>query len=280
MRTVPLPDALGAQVEELDLRQPLSPSVVRDLERAAAQFGVLVFHDQGLDESEQIRFTQALGDSDISHLTSAIAPSIGQPQHRGVHTGALPNTLYWTHGPGFDNNGFPDADQGFGRFHSDLSYQQDPLQYTILGALESTQTGGETEFVDTGAAYAALDDSIKQRLAGLEAVHLRKERSGKEHKAVHPVVIRNPNFEIDALYVNRSFTHSIRGLDHGDPLLEQLIASNENTPARYRHKWRNGDLVLWDNFRVLHRRCGFPSDERRVLLRTQSRRQRPAAALA
>jgi taurine dioxygenase len=280
MRIIPLSCGLGADIDGIDLRGALTADAVRELEQAAGRFGVLIFREQKLGEAEQLRLTRAFGDSDITHLTSVIESSIDQPTTSGMHRGACPDTVYWTHGPGFDDQGFPEADQGFGRFHSDLSYQETPLRFTILSAIEASRRGGETEFVDTAAAYAALDEPLKHRLHGLVARHVRNERGAKgdtPHQAVHPVVVRNPSCEIDALYVNRTFTQSIVGVADAETLLEQLFTFNECSPVRYRHVWRNGDVVLWDNFRVLHRRCGFPAGERRVLLRTQAKRQRPQA---
>lgn len=268
--------SLAAEVTGIDLSTPLPEATRAALMRAAAEHGVLVFPGQHLDEAAQLAFTRSLGASDITHLTSKMGASIEQPARVPFHMGADPDVMYFTDGPDFRDTGFTDNGKGFGCLHADLSYRVEPLQYTLLAALAVTDVGGETEFVDTAAALADLEPEQAQALSGRTAVHTRTERgTGKTYRAVHPAVVRNPHAPVDGLYLNRSFTESVDGLDAD--ALEALITHIEAHPARYRHRWAVGDIVLWDNLRVLHRRCGYPPGQNRILRRTQARKVTPSA---
>jgi len=267
---------IGAAVTGVDLSGSLPRAALDDLMRSAARYGVLVFPDQHLTEAGQLAFTRALGASDITHLTSAIGAAFARPGKAPFHVGADPDVMYFTDGPDFSDTGFADDGRGFGCLHADLSYRAEPLQYTLLSALAVTEVGGETEFVDTVAALADLEPDRARALAGRTAEHVRTEyRTGTVHRAVHPVVVRNPHVAVDGLYLNRSFTRSVDGLDAD--ALEALLAHIEGHPARYRHRWAVGDIVMWDNLRVLHRRCAYPPGRNRIMRRTQARRVVPAA---
>ncbi len=268
--------AIGAEVHDIDLSAPLPAATLDGLMRAAAAHGVLVFRGQHLGEAEQLAFTRTLGESDITHLTAMMQARFAEPEQAPFHRGADPDVMYFTDGPDFHDTGFADDGKGFGCFHADLSYRVEPLQYTLLSALAVTAVGGETEFVDTVAALADLGPGRARALAGRTAQHVREEhRSGRVHRAAHPAVVRNPHAPVDGLYINRSFTRAIEGLDDG--ALGDLLDHVEQHPARYRHRWAVGDVVLWDNLRVLHRRCGYPPGQNRIMRRTQARRVVPTA---
>jgi len=267
---------LAAEVAGLSLADPISDATRDALMKTAALHGVLVFRDQHLTEAQQLAFTRSLGESDITHLTSIIGDRFTEPTRAPFHVGADRDVMYFTDGPDFRDTGFADDGRGFGCFHADLSYRSEPLQYTLLAALAVTETGGETEFVDTVAALADLPPETTDDLVGRTAEHVRVEyRSGKVHRALHPVVVRNPHADVDGLFLNRSFTRAIDGLD--DDHLDGLLTRIETHPTRYRHRWSVGDMVVWDNLRVLHRRCAYPPGRNRVMRRTQARRVVPAA---
>jgi len=273
MLVTPFAGGCGAEISGVNLRD-CSNDVINAIMRAAATCGVLLFREKLLTEEEQLAFTRLFGESDISELTGMIEARMDAPELRSVHVGRSPDVVYFTDGPSYRDVGFSGDKVGFGCLHADLSYKAEPLQYTILSAIEAMQSGGETEFVDAAAALEDLPDSGS--LAGLEALHARSVRgSSAVHSARHPVVVRNPNAAVDALYVNPSFTKEIAGAE--PDLLGRLLAHLEEHPARYVHRWQPGDLVLWDNLRVVHRRCAFAPGENRVMRRTQGRRIKPSA---
>jgi taurine dioxygenase len=169
--------------------------------------------------------------------------------------------------------GVPDAGDAW---HSDLSFKKIPALVTILFAVRLPEQGGDTEFSNCHAAYDALDGSMKIRLEGLRGVHtvnkLRNPRvaiagtrqdaeafyRARDATVTHPLVRTHPETGRKTLYLSPRFTIAIDGMDDSEaqPLLDELIAHQLDEKFRYRHKWRKGDFVMWDNRSVNHHACG------------------------
>ena len=272
MDILPLSSPLGAEVKNIILRNPLSADVVKTLEKALANYGVLIFHQQHLTENEQVEFSKHFGDNKNSNILREESP-IDKPTDKVVHRGKQDYVEYWTDGPTFGNLSFTEGHPYWplSKFHTDLSYAEKPLQYTILGAIETPQVGGETEFVDMKNAYETLAPEIKHKLYNRNALHNAPEL-GFSELMPHPIIASNPVNNQNVLYVNKLFTRAIEGEEESQELLLSLFDHIDNCPARFKFKWRDGDVIVWDNMRVVHRRCPYPKDQPRILRRTQGKR--------
>jgi taurine dioxygenase len=164
-------------------------------------------------------------------------------------------------------------------FHHDQIHSEIPHNGTLLYSLEIPSHGGDTLFASGYAAYDTLDPALKQKLEGRRAFHhynygttVRGGTMGIEAFAEsnHPVFRTHDETGRKAIYVNRLMTMRIDGFspDESDALLGALFDHAEKPEFVYRHKWRVGDLIVWDNRCSMHARDDFPSDQRRLMFRT------------
>tara|TARA_R110000868_G_scaffold11116_10_gene54521 strand:+ start:13276 stop:14106 length:831 start_codon:yes stop_codon:yes gene_type:complete len=260
----PLAPALGAEIRGLDLRRPLDPATIDRLRSAWLEHLVLVFRDQPISEDDQIRFAACFGetigarDKQRGDGGDRRLMLISNIRENGEAIGALPD--------------------GELMFHSDSVYLEKPLMGAMLYGEEVPSTGGNTLFANMYAAYDALPEDIRTRIAPLRAMNIfdyqTQVRSGrfdrsKSPQAVHPAVRTHPETGRKSLYVNRLMTEELVGLDEADSdaLLATLFDYAEDPAHIYAHEWRAGDLLMWDNRCTQHARTDFPSSERRLLRR-------------
>src|ERR1041384_4670425 len=156
VQIIPTGSALGAEVKGLDLRQPLSPEIVSQLRTAFLEHCVLLFRDQQISEADHVRFSRYFGNPSPhtrEQEERAIAEIfvISNVEEYGKPIGALGNDEV--------------------RFHSDLSYMQEPGSISILYAVEVTDAGGDTMWTNCYTAYEALDEELKKQVKGLTAIH-------------------------------------------------------------------------------------------------------------
>lgn len=176
--------------------------------------------------------------------------------------------------------------KGSWEFHSDDSFMIRPGRFTCLHPQELPQSGGgDTGFLDMRKAWNELPQVLKEEVEGLSAVHhynnenLFTDIAGKAlaglpgnnlPDAIHPLVRRVPETGTRALYLNLNRMKGIVGLDlpKAKELLQTLQTHSEGSSQEYRHKWRHGDIVIWDNAQVQHRaHDDFPLDEARRMIR-------------
>lgn len=272
-RIRPLPEALGAEVVGLDLDAPLDEQGFVELRTAFEAHHVLVIRDQSITPESQVAFSRRFGSLDI-HV-----------QHR-FHLAGHPEILIVSN---VIEDGRPIGLADAGHYwHSDLSYMRRPSLGSLLHAQELPDEGGDTLFANMAAAYEALPPEIRSRLDRLEAVHdyasrnriqaaasplrpvLTPEQLAKVPPVTHPVVRVHPATGRRALYVNEGFTTRIAGLpeEEGRELLAFLFRHTTQDRFIYRHRWRPGDLVMWDNRALIHLATGCPPGKRRTLYRT------------
>jgi taurine dioxygenase len=168
-------------------------------------------------------------------------------------------------------------------WHSDDSYKAVPCALTILYGVEVPAVGGDTEFTNMYAAYDGLSADMRRRIDGLEVVHkydssrkgtriakLRSEDAAALPDVVHPLVRAHPETGRRALYMNPNRMEAIVGMarDESDALLDALTAHATRPRYQYRHKWRQGDIVVWDNRCTMHKaNADYPAGSRRVMQR-------------
>ena len=270
---------LGAEIVGVDLSRPVADEEFAAVEDAFVTNGVVVFRDQSITEEQHIAFSRRFGDLDIHVLKQYLHPRhpeilmISNVEENGRKIGVADAGRYW---------------------HTDLSYVKEPSRCSLLYAREvpvapDGRVLGDTIFVSTAAAYDALPETTKKRIASLKAVHRYGDRSDRMAAAggmrdkltdeqrrqtpdvVHPVVRTHPVTGRKCLYVNEGFTVSIVGLPdrEGDALLAELCAHATRPEFQYRHRWRKGDLLMWDNCQTQHLAVGdYALPQRRLMHRT------------
>lgn len=273
MEVVPLSPALGAEIRGVDASRPISPEIFSRIEKAWHENLVILLRGQELDEDRQVAFAERFGELSPIHTghhsaTNKAVMYIGNRKQDGRHIGALP--------------------LGEMQFHSDQCYQERPAMGTMLYSIEIPAEGGNTLFANGYAAYEALPDEVKGKVAGRKAVqvydygggvldrrHMVKPEAGVSF--AHPVFRTHPATGRKALYVNRLMTHHIEGLpeEESERLLSLMFAALERPEFIYEHRWRVGDLLLWDNRCTLHARRDFDPNERRWMRRVTIKGDRP-----
>ena len=257
-----LAPAIGVEILDLDLRKPLAPGTVRAVREAWHDHAVILLRDQQLSEEDQLRFGEYFGELGkvFSHRQGRHPAFlfVSNIRENGKPIGALPD--------------------GEMQFHSDQCYVEHPPAGTMLYSIEVPSEGGDTMFASMYAAYEALPDEMKQRIENLRGVNyydpgsdyvVRKTPPANAMRWSHPVVRVHPATGRKALYVNRLMTFEIEGMPsaESDPLLAYLFDHAEQRHFIYQHRWRSGDVILWDNRCTLHARTDFSSAERRLLRR-------------
>jgi taurine dioxygenase len=263
--TVPLSDALGAEIIGVDVSEEISDTVFQQILDTWHENLVILFRNQNLDEEAQVRFAKRFGDLGTvnnRHNGRSLQPGvmyISNVRKDGKLVGALP-----------DGEMF---------FHSDQCYIEKPSMGTMLYAMEVPSKGGNTLFANMYSAYETLPQSIKDKIDGLKALNVydydnNATKRGSEPREgipsyVHPMVRVHPATGRKALYVNRLMTHHIVGIprEESDQLLDMLFEHQEQPKFVYEHVWTPGDVLLWDNRCSLHARSDFDASERRMMRR-------------
>jgi taurine dioxygenase len=264
----PVSPALGAEIVGADLAQPVADADFVALHQALLDHLMVVVRDQFLAPEDQVALCARFGDLE-SHDNAQYLKD-GHPEILVLSNKRVNGKLI----------GVPDAGDAW---HSDLSFKRETAMYTVLQSVELPKTGGDTEFCNLYAAYDALPEAMRRRIADFRGIHsinkLRNPRvviSDKREDAEefyarqdaefpptrHPLVRTHPETGRKLLYLSPRFTIGIGGIDEaaGQALLDELIAHTLRPEFRYRHRWRPGDLVMWDNRAVNHRACGGYDD--------------------
>ena len=168
-------------------------------------------------------------------------------------------------------------------WHSDDSYKRVPCSLTMLYGMEIPSTGGDTQFTNMYTAYEDLPRATKADIANLRVVHkydsprkgtriatLKPEEAAQLPDAVHPLVRTHPETGRKALYMNPNRMAGVLGWERAesDALLDELLAHATQERYQYRHKWRRGDIVIWDNRCTMHKaNADYPAGERRLMHR-------------
>jgi alpha-ketoglutarate-dependent 2,4-dichlorophenoxyacetate dioxygenase len=285
----PLTPHIGAEARGIDLSRPLASDEIRAIEQAMDAHAVLVFRDQPLDQDQQIAFARSLGPldlglrklkggphrfrhaelADISNVT--VEGEVAARGHAKI-VGNIANQLW----------------------HSDSSFQRPRAKYSMLSAVVVPPEGGDTEFADLRAAHDALPEDLRRRCEGRVAVHdalhsrfmlgdtqYTEAQRATIAPAAWPLIQTDPRSGRRILFVG-VHAREVLGmtLAEGRMLLLDLMEHATQRAFVYRHRWRVGDLVMWDNTATLHRGRHFEFAQRRELRRatTEEVQTSPEAA--
>ncbi len=259
---------VGAEVRGIRLSEPLSESTRARLRQAFTDHSVLAFRDQWLDAPQVMDAVQIFGEIFPQHNARFSIPDYPLV-HYISNADTLENGKRYIPGEGY---------------HTDHSNADAPPMATVLSAVKLPSVGGDTQFVDMVRAYQDLPDEIKQRILGKRAIHVYQSshstrqlpqlaegrRASVPDAVLQPLVLRHPNSGRLALYINPIRIEGILGMDHKEalPLLDQLLEHATQEKYQYRHVWKGGDFVMWDNRSLMHKANGdYDMNEERYLYR-------------
>ena len=287
---------LGAEIRGVDLSRPLDDNTFAQVSKAFFDNEVVVFRNQKLTPEQQIAFTRRFG----------VLEQHVRKEHR---LAGYPEILIVSNV--LDENGKAIGAEDAGRFwHSDLSYKQLPSLLSALYALEVPVKDdvvlGPTSFASTTAAYDALPEAMKRKLAGMKNVHsyvyyrnqniqaqkaeqAQGDRVVQEHvltaeqlaqvpDAEMPIARTHPVTGKKGLFINEAHTSHIVGLPkaEGDALLKELCQHIIKPAFQYTHQWQKGDLLMWDNCAAQHKaNFNYRLPLRRLMHRTTVRGTAP-----
>ena len=265
--------ALGATVSGIQLGQAQDGDI-ETIKQALDDNLVLVLHNQTMTDDELVATSAKFGKLDIPGVNPT-----GKPFHaEHPEINVISNIMV---------DGQPAGNLGAGEavWHADMTYKDDPPRAAVLYALEIPPAGGSTYFANMYAAYEALPDSLKKAIDGKTAIHDASHnsagilRKGYEEitdvretpGARHALARTNPINGKRALFLGRRPRSYVPGLTvaESDALLDQLWAHATQEQFVYRHDWKVGDVLMWSNLEVLHRRDPFDASARRRMHRTQ-----------
>jgi len=268
----------AAEVDGVDLTKPLSDDEIAAIHDGMNRYAVLVFHDQPLNDEQQLAFTKSLGEIEHAIGTSLRAPD----EYR------LPTTFADVSNLDKDNRVYARDDRrrlfaiGNRLWHSDSSFKVVPAKYSLLHARSIPTRGGNTEFADMRAGYDALDAETKSMVEDLICEHSQifsrqqlgffdfTEEEKERFKPVRQRLVRtHPATGRRSLYL-ASHAGGIVGwpVPEARAFLRDLIEHATQREFVHSHKWRVGDLVMWDNRQTMHRARPFPAHEPRDVRRT------------
>ena len=285
--------ALAADIEGVDLSQPLPPATVAAIKQAWAAHLVLRFRGQRLDDDQLMRFSALFGELDLAPVIAAARVKIAG-EDRYVDS-AEEGNRYVSVISNIIENGVAIGALGAYEaiWHTDMSYNPEPPMGSALYALEVPAVGGDTGFANMYLAYETLPDDLRRRVEGRLCRHDSSRNSAGELRrgysevsdprqapgADHPIIRTHPVTGRKALFLGRRRNAYIQGLDLADSeaLLDALWEHASKPEFAWYQQWRVGDLVMWDNRCVLHRRDEFDPNARRLMHRTQIKGDRPFA---
>jgi len=253
--------ALGAEITGVDLSKPLDDAAFERIVELFHLHEVVYFRNQSITPDQHVAFSRRLGELEVHVRQDCLRP--GHPELFVVS-----NII---------ENGRPIGSLDAGQFwHSDLCYLREPSRASVFYALEVPERDGkvlgDTLFASATAAYDALPDDVKTRIDGLDVVQsyakgyysarrggqrkpLTDEQKAKTPDIEHPLVRRHPYTGRRCLFVNEGYTARIVGIPEkeSEDLLAFLLPHSTRSEFVYRHNWRKGDLLLWDNCSTQHK---------------------------
>jgi len=273
-----LTPTIGVELRGVDLRLPLAPEVVAEIRARLNRHSLLLFRDQAIDEPQHIGFSRIFGELLIHVLKQFLTTPYPEIY-------VLSNVIEDGKAKGAHKEGW--------NWHSDLSYMAEPSLGSALYSREIPAEGGDTLFASMHAAFDALPEATKARIKPLKALHsyqgyyasyfpdrapLTEEQKARVPDVMHPVVRTHPETGRPSLYVGQDIVKEICGLpaEESRALLAELNAHAIRPEFVYRHQWRVGDLVVWDNRATMHQATPYDDVKyRRVMHRTTIKGDRP-----
>lgn len=274
----PLAPALGAEILGVDLNAPMSDATFAAIYRAFLEYKLLLFRGQELGPHEHVAFARRFGPVDVHVMNQ-------------YQKDALPELYFLSN---LDEDGRPTGkhpDKGTLAWHTDGSWRRVTGHATLLYAIEAPEVGGETWWACQYAAYDALTEDEKRRYGAMRAIHNLDFSRSRRHPedpmteaqkraappVEHPIVRTHPETLRKCLYLG-DHAERIVGLcfDESRRIIDELNRTATQDAWVYRHKWRPGDFMVWDNRCLLHRATPFDAaTQKRVVRRATVNGEEP-----
>lgn len=283
----PLTRRVGMEVTGVDLSSTGEEDIDFILEAFHAH-GALMFRDQKLNHQALITFSGHFGVLDE-------AP----PNQRQKAVPGLPEIYVVSNIKGDDGKAIGSLGSGEAIWHADMSNRENPPDATLLYAVEVPPTGGDTWVASMFAALDDMPDELREKIEGRSIKHDGTYNSGGYVRkgveasddprscagTLHPAICAHSEAGRPVLYLGRRRNAYVDGLclEESEALLDKLWAHATQDAYCYAHRWRKGDLLMWDNRSTLHRRDDFDPAHRRMMLRTQIKGKlapRPACVMS
>ena len=268
-------NSLGGEIQGIDLKKQLNEKQIQFINHSWDERLVLVFKNQNLNDYDLINFSKNFGELDPPGPNPYGITFL--PEFPEINV--ISNVK--------SNNGVPIGNLGDGEavWHADMTYNELPPKAGILYALEVPEGQGNTHFANMSYAYETLPSTLKEIINDKILIHdsahnsagmLRKGYTKSNDPsetpgAKHPLVIKDPNTNKKLLFLGRRPHAYIIGMEinESEKLLDEIWQHATQEKLTWTQKWRVGDLLMWKNLNVLHKRDSFDPNTRRVMHRTQ-----------
>lgn len=276
LKIVPLGGSLGAEVTGVDLGKPIDRDVRRQLREALVKYIALVIRDQHLDQDHYVEAVRNFG--------QPVQQNFADDKLENRFVSLVSNTI-----PGKSGKRVYHADY----WHTDHTNRDEPPCFTALYAVELPASGGgDTGVMDMRTAYEKLPAELRRRIDGLRTVNVYAGSAARHvsHKAqtlkrdvadkpaVHPLVRLNPDNGTKAIYLHQGKLECFEGMtpEQSQDVVEELMQAVTKPEFTYRHKWRKGDLLIWDDRASMHQAYSdYDLNETRTMYRIIAEPQRP-----
>lgn len=284
-RVAPISADIGAEIQGVDLALPMSDATFGVIYQAWLDHHVLLFRDQQITDPQMIAFSRRFGDLDLAPI----------PGHGRAFVEGLPE-MFVISNVIEDGRKIGSLGDGECLWHTDMAYTPVPPKASCLYALEVPDGEGDTGFLNMYAVYDSLPDKVKEQIEGRSIKHDTQytldgldRNDGPPLSEViasgvfdvvslpgesHPIVRSHPETGRKALYIGRRQNTYINGMPvrESEELLDMLWRHADQCGQQtLHHRWQVGDLLIWDNRCVMHRRDEFSATSRRIMHRTQVR---------
>jgi taurine dioxygenase len=273
MEIAPIKGPLGAEIKDIDLSKDISEADRKAIYDAYIDRSVVLFRDQELSYDDLLRLREYFGPAG---LTANQLLGLGRKKY---YTDDIPTDI--TIISNIEENGRQIGALGAGEafWHTDSSFTEEPISASLLHAIEVSDEGGETAFLNMYQAYDDLPEDLRQQVEGKFCNHSKVHSSNGERRPEfdevtdvskcpgvrHPLVRMHPVSKKKCLFLGRRLNSYIFGLsvDESEELLDRLWAHTCQDKYVWEHKWKVGDLLVWDNRCTMHHRNAFPENSRR-----------------
>ena len=271
---------LGAEIIGVDCAGDLSDALIGEIEEAWYDNLLVVFRNQELDDGRLTAFTRRFGELDMAPPNPTGRPWFPATPEINVVTNIR-----------VDGELIGNAGNSEMSWHTDLGYIEVPPSASLLYGITCPPVGGDTYFANMYLAYETLPDKTREKIKSLKAIHdITTNASGVLRAGYdrvtdpretpgcrHPLVRLHPKTGRKTLFLPRRLNGYVLGLalDDSEALLDMLWVQATRDEFTFGHKWRQGDLVMWDNRCLIHRRDGFDDNYTRLMHRTQVKGTEP-----
>lgn len=269
----PLQDSFAVEVFGINLWEPLAPADADTLRALWSQHALVLIRRQSLSERDLVNFSALFGQVERREVRSDWRSKF-QPEITMI-----------TNLRNIENQPIGGLAEGELQWHSDQAYVLHPATGAILHAIELPPQGGNTSWANLSLAWDALPAGLKQRIEGRKGIFSYAKRLGiynsadrgnveeirkKTPDVAHPLVLTHPVTGRKSLYLDPTTLERIEGLDStaSDALVTELVTAATQPRFVYVHEWQVGDVIMWDNACLLHRRDDFERTHNRLMKRT------------